>query len=168
MRSPPTGTPSACSAPAVRKYSRAHVERPEHDIAAKSKSARETSFALPVGRVEIGAARDLLAVAQGRIGIGGQRLDQHRRRRRRQIVRNQLFEQIGREFREFVLELELDAGGEKRRAFEQAGDHRIGAFADQSAEAFGDAGILFGEIAGLLVQQRQFAIVEIEEFAIHR
>ena len=71
-----------------------------------------------------------------------------------------MLEQVAGEFREFVLELELNAGGEEGGAFEQARDHRIGAFADQPAEPLGDAGILLGELPGLLVEQRQFAIVE--------
>ena len=66
-----------------------------------------------------------------------------------------------------MLELQLDTGGEKCGAFEQPGDHGIRAVPDQSAKAFGDAGIFFGEISRLLVQQGQFAIVEVQEFAIH-
>ena len=69
----------------------------------------------------------LLAVAQRRVGIGRSCCDQHGRRGRGKIIRNQLFEQVCGEFRKFVLELELDARGEKRRAFQQPGDHRIGA-----------------------------------------
>ena len=154
ITSPATGTPSACSAPSGGKILGAgHVERPEHDIAAKPETAGEAALALAIGGVEIGAAGDLLAVAQGRIGIGRQHLDEHRRGRRRQIVRHQLLEQVRREFGEFVLQLELDPGGEECGAFEQARNHRIGAFADQPAEPLGDAGILIRELPGLLVQQ---------------
>src|SRR6185312_17173721 len=87
---------------------RAHVERPENDVAAKSKTARDTPLALPVRRIEVSTAGDLFSFAQRRIAIRGQRLDQHRGRRRRQIIRYQLLEQIGRELREFMLQLELD------------------------------------------------------------
>jgi hypothetical protein len=67
-----------------------------------------------------------------------------------------------------VLELELYPGGEERGAFEQAGNHRVGALADQAAEPLRNSRILIGEIACLLVQQRQLAIVQIEKLAIHR
>jgi hypothetical protein len=39
------------------------VKWPKSDIAAKSKSAGKTSFSLAIGGIEIGAARDLPAIA---------------------------------------------------------------------------------------------------------
>lgn len=69
------------------------------------------------------------------------------------VIRNQLLEQVCSEFREFVLELELNASGEKCGTFQQSRDHGIRAIPDQPTEAFCDAGILFGEIPGLLVEQ---------------
>ena len=66
-----------------------------------------------------------------------------------------------------MLELELDARRQKRRAFQKAADHRIDPVAHQAAEAFGDAWIFLRELARLLAQQRKLAIVEFQEFAVH-
>ena len=67
-----------------------------------------------------------------------------------------------------MLELELHARGQKRRAFEQAADHRIEPIGHQAAQTLGDAGIFLREFARLFAQERKFAIVEFEEFAVHR
>ena len=66
-----------------------------------------------------------------------------------------------------MLQFELNAGGQEGGAFEQARDHRIGAFADKPAESLGDAGILLRELPRLLVEQRQFAVIEVEKFPVH-
>ena len=164
----PTERPSACSGPGVViVFGAGDVERPQRDVAAEAIAAGDLAVALAIGGVEIGAARDRHAVAQRRIGKGRQDLRQHRRRRRREIVRDELLEQIAGEFRKLVLELELHARGEEGRAFEQAGDHRIHALGDQAAEPLGDARIFLGEFPGLLVQQQEFSIVEIEKFPVH-
>ena len=83
-------------------------------------------------------------------------------------MRRKLIDEIGGEIREFMLEFELHARGQKRRAFEQAGDHRIEPIGHQAAQALGDAGIFLREFAGLFAQERKFAIVEFEEFTVHR
>ena len=66
-----------------------------------------------------------------------------------------------------MLELELHARRQERGALQQAGDHRVGALADEAAEPLGDAGIFFGEFARLFVKQLQFAVVEVEKFPVH-
>ena len=109
----------------------------------------------------------MLPVTQGRVGEWRMDLDQHDRRRGREIVRHKLFEQVAGEFREFLLELELDAGGKKGGPLQQRADHRVHAFCDQPAEPLGDARIFLGELTGLLEQKRQFAIVKIEKLTIH-
>ena len=145
-----------------------HVERPQHDAGGQAIAAGDVAVELAVGGVEIGAARDAPPVAQRRIGEWRDDLSQHRRGRRRQIVRHQLLEQIAGEFRELVLQLELHAGGEKRRALEQARNHRVHPVGDQAAKPLSDAGILVGELARLLIQQLELPIVEIEKFPVHR
>src|SRR5262249_45408881 len=105
--------------------------------------------------------------AQARIGEERAHVRQQRRGRRRKVVRDQLLQQIGGELGKLVLELELHARGQERGALEQAGHHRIHAVGDQAAQTFGDAWIFGGEIARLLMEQLQFAIVEVEEFPVH-
>ena len=111
----------------------------------------QTALALAKGGVEIGAARDLLALAQRWVAKRRDALTSIADGVGRKIIRNQLLQQIRSEFREFVLELELDPGCEKGGAFQQSGDHRI-ARSGQPAEPFCNAGY-FGEIPGLLVEQ---------------
>ena len=55
---------------------------------------------------------------------------------------------------ELVLELELHARGEEGGAFQQAGDHRVHALADEAAEPLGDARILLGEFRACSVKSR--------------
>ncbi len=66
-----------------------------------------------------------------------------------------------------MLELELHARGEEGGAFQQPRHHRIHAFGDEPAEALGDARVLVGKFPGLLVQELELPIVEIEEFPVH-
>ncbi len=56
-------------------------------------------------------------------------------------MRHQLLEQIVGEFRKFVLELELDARGQKGGSLEQTADHRIDAVFQNAAEPFRNARI---------------------------
>ena len=83
-------------------------------------------------------------------------------------MRRELVDQVGREIGELVLDLELHARGQKRRALEQPADHRIDAVVEQAAEPLGDARIFLGEFRRLLAQDRELLIVEFEEFAVHR
>jgi hypothetical protein len=75
-------------------------------------------------------------------------------------VRHKLIDQIGGEVGEFVLELELDARGQERRALEQARRSSDRAGRHQAAETLGDSRIFLREFAGLLAQERELAIVE--------
>ncbi len=104
-----------------------------------------------------------------RAGIAERRHDlrEQRRGRRRQVVRHELLEKVAGELGKLVLELELHARREEGRAFEQPGDHRVGALLDEAAEALGDARILVRELGAVLAQEREFAIVEVEEFPVH-
>jgi hypothetical protein len=83
-------------------------------------------------------------------------------------MRHQLIEKIRREFSEFVLNLELDASRQKRRALKQPADHRVEPIAHQPAQALCDPGIFLGEFAGLLAQQGELFIIEFKKFAVHR
>jgi hypothetical protein len=83
-------------------------------------------------------------------------------------MRDELLEQVAGEFREFVLELELHAGGQERGALQEPGNHRIHPVADDAAEPFGDAGILRGELGALLLEKGEFAVVQFEELRVHR
>ena len=67
-------------------------------------------------------------------------------------MRDELLKQIIREFRELVLEFELDPRGQKCRAFQETANQRIDAVLQEAAEALRDAGILVCEFARLLVK----------------
>ena len=79
-------------------------------------------------------------------------LDKHHRWRRRQIMRDQVLQEVISEFREFVLEFELDSGGKECRAFQEPTDQRIDAVLQEATEALRDAGIFICEFARLLVE----------------
>ena len=76
--------------------------------------------------------------------------------------------QVIGEFRELVLQLQLDPGRQIGRAFEQAEDHVVGALFDEAAEPSRYAWEFFGELLGLLLQKAKFLIEQVEEFAVHR
>ncbi len=82
-------------------------------------------------------------------------------------MRDQLLQQIFGEFREFVLELELDPCGKEGRTFQQPADQRIDAIVQDAAEALRNARIFLSELARLLVEQLKFGVVEIEKLPIH-
>ena len=144
------------------------IERPERDRLGKRKPARDVALRLAVCRLEHGALRDGPPVAQRRVAEFGLRLNENERRRRREIVRRQLIDQVRGEIGELVLELELDARRQERRALEKPGDHRVGGVADEPSEPLRDARIVFSEFGRLLAQDCEFLIVEPQEFAVHR
>ena len=98
----------------------------------------------------------------------GLRAHENEGRRRREIVRRELVDEVRGEIGELVLELELHPGGQERGALEKSGDHRIGGVADKPAEPLGDARIVFSEFGRLLAQDRELLIVELQELAVHR
>ena len=67
-----------------------------------------------------------------------------------------------------MLELELDAGGQERRALEKPGDHRIRRVADEAAEALRDAWIVLSEFGRLLTQDLRAPDCRTQEFPVHR
>jgi len=82
-------------------------------------------------------------------------------------MRNQLLKQAVGEFREFMLDLELDSRGEESRAFEQSADEGVRTVFQKAAEPLRYARIFDCELARLLVEQLEFPIVEIEKFPVH-
>jgi len=83
-------------------------------------------------------------------------------------VRRELVDQVGGEVGELVAKLELDAGGQERRALDEARDHRIGGVADDAAEPLRNARIGLREFGRLLAQDGELLIVEPQEFPVHR
>ena len=67
-------------------------------------------------------------------------------------MRRQLVDQVGGEVGEFVLELELDSGGQKRGPLEQSADHRIEIVIEQSAQALRHARIFLRELGRLFTK----------------
>ena len=143
------------------------LEGPQRDRRRQAEAAGDVAVALPVGGVEIGAALDPPSLAQRLVAIGRHDLCEHGRRRRGEIVRDELLQEVGGELRELVLELELHPGGQEGGAFQEPGDHRVHPLCDEPAKALGDAGILLRELARLLPEQCQLAIVQVEEFPVH-
>src|ERR1700732_648673 len=143
------------------------VKRQECDLGCELKPAGDLPVEFAVGCVEIGAACDRLPVPQRRVAIKGCRPDQNDGRSRREIIGEELLEQIIGELGKFVLEFELHARRKQGRAFEEARDHRIDAVADESPQPFGDARILFGEFTRLLVKQLELTVIMIEKFLVH-
>src|SRR6266704_1792842 len=148
-------------------FRRDQFERPYRDVAAQAVTARDLPIELTETRVKIGTARYRSALAERRIAKHGGRLDEHHRRRRREIVRNQLFQQILGEFGEFVFELELHPCGKKSGSFQQPTDQRIDAVLQNATQALRNSRIFFGELARMLVEQLKFGVVEIEKFPVH-
>ena len=122
------------------------IEGPERDRLGEREPAGDIAMRLAIGRVEHGALGDGPAVAQRRIAEFGLCANENEGRCRREIVRRKLVDEIGGEVGELMLELELDASGKERGAFEKSGDHRVGGVADEPAEPLGDARIVLQRI----------------------
>ena len=144
------------------------VERPQGNRRGQGKSAGDAALGLAKCRVEIGAAPDRAPLAQRRIAVFRTCLHQYEGWGRRQIMRGQLIDQVRGEIGELMLELELHSGGQKRRAFEQPADHRVDVVFEQPAQTLGDPGIFLSEFGPLFSKDREFLIIELEEFPIHR
>src|SRR6266850_4120273 len=148
-------------------FRRDQFERPYRDVAAQAVTARDLPIELAETRIKIGTARYRSALAERRIAKHGVRFDEHHRRRRREIVRNELCQQILGKFGEFVFELELHPSRKESGSLQQPPDQRIDAVLQNAAQALRNSRILLGELARLLVQQLKFGVVEIEKFPIH-
>src|SRR6267142_3903347 len=148
-------------------FRRDQFERPYRDVAAQAVTARDLPIELAETRIKIGTARYRSALAERRIAKHGVRFDEHHRRRRREIVRNELFQQILGEFGEFKIELELHPSRKESGSLQQPPDQRIDAVLQNATQALRNSGILLGELARMLVEQLKFGVVEIEKFPIH-
>ena len=144
------------------------IEGPERDRLGKREPARDVAMRLAICRLEHGALGDGPAVAQRRVAEFGLCAHENEGRRRREIVRRELVDEVRREIGELVLELELDPSRQERGALEKSGDHRVGGVADEPSEPLGDARIVFSEFGRLLAQDRELLVVEPQEFAVHR
>src|SRR6266436_9340115 len=142
-------------------------ERPYRDVAAQAVTARDLPIELTETRVKIGTARYRSALAERRVAKYRGRLDHHHRRRWREVMRNELFQQILGEFGEFVFQLELDPCGKKSGSFQQPTDQRIDAVLQNATHALLNSRIFLGELARMLVEQPKFGVVEIEKFQVH-
>src|SRR5712675_2423074 len=148
-------------------FRRDQFERPYRDVAAQAVTARDLPIKLTVTSIKIGTARYRSALAERRIAKYGVRFDEHHRRRRREIVRNELFQQILGELGEFVFELELHPSRKESGSLQQPPDQRIDAVLQDAAQALRNSRIFLGELARMLVQQLKFGVVEIEKFRVH-
>ena len=115
---------------------------------------------MPRGTVRVPVARS------GLVRVGLQLRHQHRRRRR-EVVRVDDFEQRLREARELGVELQLHARGQKPDAFEQPLDVGIGHLQPVHAEPGGDLRELLGELRAHLAQVLQLEVVVLQEARIH-
>src|SRR5207248_5192196 len=94
-------------------------------------------------------------------------LDEHHGGRGREIMRDELFQQILGEFGELVFELELDPCCKESGSFQQSPDQRIYAVVQNATEALRNPRIFFSELTRLLIEQLKFRVVEIEKLPIH-
>jgi hypothetical protein len=85
-----------------------------------------------------------------------------------EVVRVHHVQQVLREAGKLGVDLELDAGGEKGKRFQQALDVGIGAFERLDAEPAGDLGKLLRELLPGLADVLQLAVVVVEEARIHQ
>ena len=97
-------------------------ERPYRDVAAESVAAGDLPVELAKTGVKIGTPRDRAAFAQCRVAKDRLCLDEHHRRRRREIMGNELFQQVLGKLGEFVLELELHSCCKKGGSLQEASD----------------------------------------------
>ena len=148
-------------------FRRGQFERPYRDVAAQTVTARDLPIELTETRIKIGTARYRSAIAERRIAKHGVRFDEHHRRRRREIVRNELLQQILGEFGEFVFELELHPSRKESGSLQQPPDQGIDAVLQNAAQALRNSRIFLGELARVLVEQPKFGVVEIEKFKVH-
>src|SRR3981189_639970 len=148
-------------------FRRDQFERPYRDVAAQAVTARDLPIELAETRIKIGTARYRSALAERRIAKHGVRFDEHHRRRRREIMRNELFQQILGELGEFVFELELHPCSKESGSFQQPTDQRIDAVLQNATQALRNSRIFLGELARMLVEQLKFGVVEIEKFLVH-
>src|SRR5215470_5774500 len=107
-------------------------------------------------RVEIRATDDGVPIAQSGIAEFRSSHYKYHRRRRRQIMRDQLLQKIVRELGKFVLDLKLNARRKKGRAFQKAADQWIDAIFQYPAQSLGDTRIFVCEFARLLVEQLEY------------
>ena len=123
-----------------------------------------------LNRVEGRATRHhASAVCQRRLVRVGMELRDEHRRRRRQVVRIDDLEQRLCEAREFGVELQLHARGEKRRPFDQPLDVGIVDDVDAvHAEARGDLRRLRRELGAHLAQVLELEVVELKEAGVHQ
>src|SRR5205814_5272225 len=105
--------------------------------------------------------------AESRIAKHRGRLDDHHRRRWREIMRDELFQQILGKLGKFVFELELHPCRKESGSFQQPADQRIYPIIQNAAQALRDSRIFLRELARMLVEQLKLGIVEIEKLPIH-
>ena len=99
------------------KYSAFTISNGQNVIgASEPEAAGDVALHLAIGGVEISAARDRAAVPKRRLAEFRVRLHEQKRRRRRQIVRRYLIEQVGGEIRELVFDLQLNPRREEGSA----------------------------------------------------
>src|SRR3977135_565277 len=142
-------------------FRRGQFARPYRDVAAQTVTARDLPIELTETRIKIGTARYRSAIAERRIAKHGVRFDEHHRRRRREIVRNELFQQILGEFGEFVFELELHPSRKESGSLQQPTDQRIDAVLQNATQALRNSRIFLGELADINLELLEFLVVVI-------
>ena len=139
-----------------------HLDRPQRDGRCGAVAQFLAADRLGVDRDACGQAR---GVHQVRLAI---ELRDHAGRHRRQVVRVEQAEQGVGQFGEFVVQPVVHARGQKRHAFQQAGDmgivHRVG----RKAQPAGDLRMGVGELGGQALDRVEFALVVGEERVRHR
>src|SRR5690606_19309868 len=112
-------------------------------------------------------ALDQVAVGEIRGAPVGLERDHDHRRRRRQIVGVDHLEEMAGEGRELVVELALDARGEKGEALHQALDVGIAAAVALDREPAADLLVLLGEFPGDVAQMAQLVVEVAQRGRVH-
>ncbi len=135
------------------------LDRPEGHGIARAKPARR---ALDRPRVERRFALDRVAGGHLPLRLVERELHDRHRRHRREVVRVEDVEQRLGDFGELVVDLQVDATGEKRERFDHALDVRILALVVLEQQPPGDLRVLVGELRPHLPKKAELALVVIE------
>ncbi|MNM73966.1 hypothetical protein D3C81_857140 [compost metagenome] len=114
-----------------------------------------------------GAARYRDAADQVAFLVAGMEPRHRDRRRRRDVVGIDDFQQALGEAREFRIELQLRAGGQEAERFDEALHIGIGHLDAMHAQAPGHLGVLVRELSRQLAHVDQFAVVVLKQLRVH-
>ena len=142
------------------------LQRPQRDVVRGAELAGRGAGLAGVAQHR-GAARQARPGGQRRVAQVGLQLRHQHRGCGRQELRVDDLQQPLREARELGVELQLDAAGQEREAFEQAFDVGVGDLQALDAQPGSDLRELLRELGAHLAQMAQFLVVVAEQARVH-